>query len=341
MSTPSTPTPRAVPQRLPGPPRRVVVRVVATQLLLAAVVGVAFVVMYGGLQRDPQPHGLPVTVVGSASSHAARRVLGSAVDVETAPDAVTARRLVREGSEIAAFSVEGRVLRTYVAGPNGLAENGAAAALGSGLAKAQGRTAAVVDLVPLLPFDPRALASFYTVLGVTVGSFILAQALYALRAIAPSGTQFAAIGTFAVLIATLIAVVVGPLLQLVPVPLVELIPALTLLSIAVSTTARALTAWFNSYGITAATLLMTAVGLSVSGGIVGRDLLPAPIGALGAILPPGAGFRTVVDLGYFGAERALPALVALVVWACAGTAALLLHGSLARRHDEGGGLTIH
>lgn len=324
MSLPRTPAP-AAPPRPSKPPRRLVMRIVGTQLLLAALVGVAFVVMYAGLQRDPEPDHLPVAVVGAPAAGFAQRVLGSSVTVTGVPDVASARRAVRTGSEVAAFSSEGSVLRVYVAGPNGSAENGAAEALGSALARAQRRAPAVADIVPLLPFDPRGLASFYAVLGVTVGSFIVAQALYALRAIAGIRIQLGAIAAFAVLIAVAVGIVVDPVLQLLPLPLIDLIPVLVLLSVAVSTTARALTAWFDSYGITAATLLMTAVGLSISGGIIGQDLLPQPLGTIGALLPPGAGFRTVVGLGYFGPERAGPALAVLSAWTVVGVGGLLAH----------------
>jgi hypothetical protein len=317
-----------------GPPRRLVLRIVATQLLLAALVGGTFVVMYAGLQRDPQPHRLPVAVVGARSARAAEQVLGSSVAVVGVRDVEAARRAVRTGSEIAGFSSEGHVLRIYVAGPNGSAENAAAEALGSALARGQGRTPTVIDVVPLLPFDPRGLASFYAVLGVTVGSFILAQALYALRAIAGSRTQLGAIAVFAVLIAVLVGIVVDPVLGLLPLPLIALVPVLALLSIAVSATARALTAWFDSYGITAATLLMTAVGLSTSGGIIGQDLLPHPVGAIGSLLPPGAGFRSVVALGYFGPERAFPALLALAIWTLIGVGGLIAHDARTGRRSR-------
>lgn len=331
MSLSETPAPAPARPGPAGPPRRLVLRIVVTQLLLAALVGVAFVVMYAGLQRDPQPHRLPVAVVGASSARAGEQVLGSSVAVVGVRDVDAARHAVRTGSEVAAFSSEGSVLRIYVAGPNGLAENAAAEALGSAFARGQGRTPEVVDLVPLLPFDPRGLASFYAVLGVTVGSFILAQALYALRGIAGRRVQIGAIAVFAVLIAVLVGVVVDPVLGLLPLPLVALIPVLTLLSIAVSATARALTAWFDSYGITAATLLMTAVGLSTSGGIIGQDLLPGPIGTIGSLLPPGAGFRAVVGLGYFGPDRAFPALVTLSIWALVGVVGLVAHDARAKR----------
>jgi len=302
----------------------VVLRVLVTQLLLAALVGVAFVVLYAGLQRDPQPQGLPVAVVGQSSANPVGRVLGSAVTIVVARDDAAARQSVIARDRIAAFSAVGPELIIYVAGPNGLAENGAAEALGSAVAKAQRLTPRVIDLVPLGHFDPRGLAGFYTVLGVTVGSFILAQALYAVRALTGIRDQLVAMTAFAVLIATAVALIAGPWLQLLPLPVLVAIPLLALLSLAVSATARALTAWFGPFGITAATLLMTAVGLSISGGVIGQDLLPPPLGVLGSVLPAGAALRALVDLSYFTFSQAFPSIAVLALWAGVGIGGFLL-----------------
>jgi hypothetical protein len=314
-----------------APPTRIVIKVVVTQLVLAALVGVAFVVLYAGLQRDPQPYHLPVAVVGESQAADVQQTLGSTIRVVEVPDSGAARDAVAHRTAVASFELTAHSVQISLAGPNGLAENTAAQALGDGFARTRNVTTTTTDLMPLPPYDPRGLAGFYTILGVTVGSFIFAQALYALRTLAGLRAQLLATAGFAVFIAITVVLLVGPLLHLLPGSPWGLLPVLMLQSLAVSLTTRALTAWFNSYGIIAATLAMTAVGLSTSGGIIGQDLLPEPLGLLGALLPPGAAFRAVVDITYFGGAQLVLPVLTLTIWLLVALGALLTHYARSRR----------
>lgn len=311
-------------------PPRAAARVLITQALLAAVVGLTFLYFYAGLQRDPQPHHIPFAITGGPAAQGALRELGAVVDVSKVADDAAARQAVISRHAVAALSFHGSgEVSVYVAAANGAAENTAAEQIAGGVAQRTGSTPHIVDLVPTVRYDPRGLASFYIALAATVSSFILAQAMFALGLITRLRAQLATLVGFAAVIAALLSTVAVPVLHLAPVGVTTLTLVLVVLSMAVSIASRALTSWLGTYGITIATLAMTAVGLSTSGGILSPDLLPPPLAALGAVLPPGLGLRAIVSLSYFHGAGALRPLLGLVGWIAAGLFVLWCRGGSA------------
>ena len=307
-------------------PRRIATQIFVVQAASALVVGLTFLVCYAGLQRAPEPSHLPVAVAGQSAAVEASQAFGALVTTTTVGDDAAARRAVLTQDTIAGLAFQDASnINLYLAGANGLAENTAAEQLAGGLAVRASAHLHVIDLVPTIPFDPRGLASFYVALSATVGSFILAQAMFALRLITRLIGQLITLAAFAVVIGVSVALVAGPVLHVVPVGVSGLAGVLSLLSLAVSLTSRALVGWFGPAGITIATLMMTAVGLSTSGGILGPDLLPPPLGSIVAVLPPGSAFRAIVSLGYFDGAKALPPLLVLGGWVALSLGALTVH----------------
>lgn len=321
----------AATSRPPTPPllpRRIAVRVLLTQSMLAAVVGLTFLMCYAGLQKDPQPHQLPVAVSDEQTAMVAQQLLGDRVAVRAVASAAAAEAAVLDREQVAGMALNrNRQLTLYVAGPNGLAENGAAEQMARAISQQERLGLQVVDVRPLLPFDPRGLASFYIALGGTVASFILAQAMFAVRMLIRVRTQLVTLSAFAIVTGLALALLSGPLLHVTPIPWLLLAPVLALLSVAVSFGTRALIAWFGSIGITVATLMMTAVGLSTSGGIIGVDLLPAPLARIGAVLPPGAAIRAIVAIAYFDGQKSAAPLLVLAIWAALGLGFVALRDS--------------
>jgi hypothetical protein len=312
--------------RSPLIPPRAALRVLFIQATLVAVVAVAFLYCYAGLQRNPQPHRLPFAVVGTTTATRVRDAVGTAIAVAPAADDVAARHAVEHHDAVAGLSfLDPTMVDLYVAGPNGLAENAAAEAIAQDITRSRGAKLRIVDLIPTGRNDPRALNSFYIALSATVASFILAQAMFAVRQITRLRAQLITLAGFAVVIGAVLAITSVVALDLIPVEATPLALVLAAISVSVSLSSRALAGWFGSYGITAATLAMTAVGLPTSGGILGPNLLPAPLATLGAVLPPGLGLRVIVSLSYFHGAGALGPLLGLAAWAAAGLTALVLH----------------
>jgi hypothetical protein len=68
---------------------------------------------------------------------------------------------------------------------------------------------------------------------------------------------------------------------------------------------------------------MVLIGNPFSGVATAPELLPQPVGAIGQLLPPGAGGNLVRSTGFFDGAGAGGHLAVLVAWAVFGLAALV------------------
>ncbi|HCA87554.1 MAG TPA: hypothetical protein DEQ61_20045, partial [Streptomyces sp.] len=87
-------------------------------------------------------------------------------------------------------------------------------------------------------------------------------------------------------------------------------------------------------GLGLGALLVVLLGNPLSGVTSAPQLLPEPAGAIGQLLPPGAGGALLRSVSFFdGSGAGMPALV-LAVWTVLGLAAVLL-GSLRTARTAG------
>ncbi|MYT75614.1 MULTISPECIES: ABC transporter permease [unclassified Streptomyces] len=110
---------------------------------------------------------------------------------------------------------------------------------------------------------------------------------------------------------------------------------LGLSTLAVGATVAGLAALIGPAGIGVGALLMVLLGNPFSGVASAPPLLPEPVGALGQLLPPGAGGSLLRSVAYFDGARAGAPTVTLAVWAGLGLIAVLLGGLRARRAPAG------
>lgn len=96
--------------------------------------------------------------------------------------------------------------------------------------------------------------------------------------------------------------------------------------LAIGATIAGLGALVGKPGIGVGALLMVLLGNPFSGVASAPELLPAPAGALGQWLPPGAGGTALRSVAFFDGAGAGSALLVLGIWAAAGLTALLLGG---------------
>ncbi len=76
-------------------------------------------------------------------------------------------------------------------------------------------------------------------------------------------------------------------------------------------------------GLGLGVVLMIFIGNPFSGATSAPELLPAPVGAIGQWLPPGAGASLLRSTAYFGGHGAAGHLIVLLAWIAAGLAAIL------------------
>ena len=99
--------------------------------------------------------------------------------------------------------------------------------------------------------------------------------------------------------------------------------ALSLTVLAVGATTAGLIALIGAGGLGLGVVLMIFIGNPFSGATSAPGLLPAPAGAIGQWLPPGAGASLLRSTAYFGGHGAAGHLIVLIVWIVAGLAAIL------------------
>ncbi|WP_137990732.1 ABC transporter permease [Streptomyces vilmorinianum] len=96
--------------------------------------------------------------------------------------------------------------------------------------------------------------------------------------------------------------------------------------LAIGAALAGLAALIGKPGLGLGALLMILIGNPFSGVASAPELLPAPAGALGQWLPPGAGGQALRSVSFFEGAGAGSPLLVLGVWAAAGLTALLLGG---------------
>jgi hypothetical protein len=99
----------------------------------------------------------------------------------------------------------------------------------------------------------------------------------------------------------------------------------------VGATVAGLGALFGRAGAALGALLMVLVGNPLSGISSAPELLPEPAGALGQLLPPGAGGTLLRGTAFFDGAGAAAPLAVLAAWATLGLAALWLASARRRR----------
>ncbi len=285
-------------------------------VIVGLVIVSAFVGLYVGLQRSPQPHDVPLAVTGQQLATEVRQALGDRVDVHEAADAASARSAVLHRDAVAALGPDGNGgLQLDVAGANGLSTTNAVTGLVATYANQAGQHLQTADIVPLAKFDSRGLCGFYLAFGVTLAGFVIAQNTLGLGQVLTLRQRLLLIRGFSAVCGAVAAAIAGPVLGALPAPLVPLAGTLALLTAAAAFATMLLGTWLGVLGVPVATLLLLTVGNSTSGATTGVVLLPGLARVVSGLLPPGAAVRAVADLSYFGGAHVVGPLITLALWA--------------------------
>jgi hypothetical protein len=100
--------------------------------------------------------------------------------------------------------------------------------------------------------------------------------------------------------------------------------ALSLTILATGAVVAGANALIGHAGAVLAGVTMTLIGNPFSGASSAPELLPQPVGAIGQLMPPGAGANLLRSTGFFDGAGGGGHVAVLVAWALAGLAALLL-----------------
>ena len=285
-------------------PVPIVVALLALQALL--------VLLFVAPARDPQPHGLPVGVVGPAPAPR-----GDAFDVHRYPDADTARAAIREREVYGAVvPAAKRVLVASAASPV------VAQQLGAQLGGAAGANGVhVEDVVPVASGDPRGAALNGLFLPLMIATFPLALLLGRMRL--PRSRALGVVAGFSALSGLALTALLRAMDAL-PGPYLAVAGVAALAVAAVALTAAGMFRVLGPAGLGIAAVLFVVLGNPGSGNATAPELLPGFWRVAGQLLPPGAGGQALRDVAYFDGHALLAPALVLAAWAIFGAALILV-----------------
>jgi hypothetical protein len=279
-----------------------------------------------------EPRDLPVGVAGAPpAARAVEQRLAAregAFDIRRYADEAAARRAIEDRDVYGAFVA-------MPAGARVLTASAASPAVAEALARAasEGRSSEVEvqDVVPVTPAGSALPSSVLPLLiaGILTG---VAAAILATGAFARIGLVVAgsALGGLAAV------VIVQAWLDVVEGDWVANAAALGLTVLAVASLVAGLFALLGERGLILAAVTLVLIGNPFSAVGTAPELLPEPAGAIGQLLPPGAGGNLLRSTGYFDGAGAGEHVLVLVLWTLAGMAALLAASARGRRPAPAG-----
>ncbi|GAA2812205.1 DUF3533 domain-containing protein [Kitasatospora paracochleata] len=301
-------------------------------LLVTAVLllQLGFIASYVGALHNPHPHQLSIAVVAPQQLTpqlvaGLESVPNDAVRASTAPDRDTAEQRIKDQKIYAAWLVDptGTQDTLLVADARGPAAANAAEQIVTGLDKAQGRTLAVVDTIPLAEGDADGLSGFYVVVGWCVGGYLVASILAISSGARPANSRRAVLRLGTLVLYSVAAglggaIVVGPVLDALPGSTTALWGLGTLVVFAVGAVSMALQCVFGIVGIGLAVLVFVVLGNPSAGGVFPPPLLPTFWRAIGAWIPNGAGTDAARSIAYLGSTNLTVPILVLAAWAMVG-----------------------
>jgi hypothetical protein len=273
-----------------------------------------------------EPRDLPVGVAGApAAAEAIEQRLGArdgAFAVHRYADAAAARHAIEQRDIYGAFVAT-------PAGPELLIASAASAAVSQSLSRAAADAHAdpipVQDVVAASP-AAGALASLLLPL-------IIAGSLTGVAATGLASGALRRVGLLAtgsILVGMTATAIVHSWLGVVEGDWAANAAALSLIVLAMAAIVAGLEALLGRAGTILAALTMILIGNPFSGAASSPELLPQPTGAIGQLLPPGAGASLLRSTGFFDGAAAGGHLAVLAAWVLAGLAAVVLVAARAR-----------
>jgi hypothetical protein len=275
-----------------------------------------------------EPRDLPIGVAGApAAAEAVEQRLAAregAFEVHRYANEAGARRAIERRDVYGAFVAT-------PAGAKVLVASAASPAVAQMLthAASEGGASAAVPVQDVVAASPAGGA-----LAASVLPLVIAGLLTGLAAVALASTTLARAGLVlagSVLAGLVAATIVHSWLDVVQGDWVVNAAVLSLTVLAIASVVAGLEALLGKAGVIVAALTMILVGNPFSGVGTAPEMLPEPAGAIGQILPPGAGGNLLRSTGFFDGAAAGEHVTVLVLWALAGLAALLAAGLRGRR----------
>ncbi|MEU6228908.1 ABC transporter permease [Streptomyces sp. NPDC047042] len=294
---------------------------------IVLLIGSIFVSVYLAAFHAPEPHDLPVAVVGTAqqtrqTADGLERGMPGGFEVKRYADESAARQAVRDRTVYAAYltSAEGSPELLY-AGANGPSVTATVSSAFSAVAQSSGRTLVVKDVVPAADGDTRSMSVFYAAFGLVLAGFLFGMMTYQMAPTLEFRRRMTSLASFSVLGGVIVALLTGSLgFGALPGPFLGIAGLVALMGAAVGSATMAIMRLFGRAGLPLASVILLTLGNSTSGGTLPAAYLPGWLRPFSEILPVGVGVRAIQGLSHFDNDGLVQGIAILAGWTvlCAG-----------------------
>jgi hypothetical protein len=286
---------------------------------IVLVICTIFVSVYLAAFHAPDPHRLPVAVVGSSQTlsqveRGLDKGLPGGFSVRGYATEAEARHALAERQVYAAYVVTGKASTLLYAGANGTGVTATVTGAFGAVAKAGGQHLTARDTVPSAAGDSRGLSVFYAAFGVVLAGFLYGTMTYQLAPMLEYRLRMISLGTFGVLGGLVVALVAGRGFDALPGSFLGVAGVIALMATAASGATMVLLRMFGPAGVSMATITLLILGNASGGGILPAAYLPGWLHPLHAILPVGVGIRAIQGLSYFDSDGVELGVTILGVW---------------------------
>ncbi|WP_427018514.1 hypothetical protein ACQCSX_08235 [Pseudarthrobacter sp. P1] len=337
---PAGPVPHrlAAPHRMPGrgrlarsqplPPARVWKGLGLTMLIpfvLSAVMGLAYL----GAFHQPEPHNLPVAVVGGTPAAAvfAQTLNDSAyqeLDVRTVADADAARALVASREIVAAYAPGEGGATLFVSSAASETSASVAQKVFGPIAYQQHLPLEVVDVVPAGAHDTTGQGQFFLLVALSIGGYASAIPIAGAMGRFPMAWRFGLAAAASAVVAAIGVVVAGPVYHVIDTGQWAVWLFSWLYVAAIVLVGLGLHPLLRQWTTPVLTLCFVALNFTSSGGIFAPELQPGLFAGLNAFWNGAAWLHAVQTLVYFPGQNFGFDALKLALWLVPGTVLMLL-----------------
>ncbi|MEU1862878.1 hypothetical protein [Streptomyces gardneri] len=326
MSTQAAPPVSASPSPWPAVAKAVALLTVSISLLLTA---------FAWPSVRSSVHDVPIAVAGPAL--AVQQVtpvldqrLPDGFEVVEVADTAAAERLIRDREVYGAIDLSSGTPQVITASAGSAAVAQTLNGIAAGLGQAPGTVAAVAarDLVPLPADDPRGAGLAAGALPLVMGGLL--AALLLTRLVRGGVRRVTGALAFAVTGGLAVAAILQFWFGSMDGSYAANTGAIALTVAAIALTILGLESLLGYVGFGLGAAIMMLIGNPLSGTATAPEMLPGWSGALGQLLPPGAGGQLLRSTAFFDGHGATHSATVLATWLTLGTV-LCLAGNLRRR----------
>ncbi|MEH0109626.1 hypothetical protein V6N00_07895 [Tersicoccus sp. MR15.9] len=320
-------------------PTRLPMSTVISHIAVPIVMGLVMALAYFGGFHKPEPHDVPVAIVGQAQqvgpvAAQVQLALGDKVAVTTVPDAATAQDQLRHQKIAGAFVPDAARPTLMTASAASATTTDVVTKIFTAVAAKQGHPLTVQDVVPLGEGDPMGQNGFFYLVTLSVGAYATAIAIGAAGSTRRFRERLGLILGSTVVLSTAELAVATILFDMFPGHGAQVWGLSALYTATVMAVGVGLHALVGRFSTLLFSAMFVAVNFTSSGGVVQPALQPGFFGWLHDFWI-GSGFLQVMaHLMYFPDTDVSGAFAILIGWLLFGIGALAVSHAVLRRRKR-------